>query len=208
MVFKIIAISGNRCAGKDTLYNALQSTTGGDRFKRYAFADALKSDLKELIREQFGIDIFNATGEEKEFVRPILISYGCVWRERDVDHWCKKVCTAIKKDLDKDPTMVPVITDLRFKNELDVLRSEYGSNLYHIHLERKNNVEPTEEEQKNIHSIDHLADYKLVWGGNPPEEITTIAQNIVSNSPLKTQQMSQLNINSKLKEIQRVKKLL
>lgn len=182
MVFKIIAISGNRCAGKDTLFNALQSTTGGN-FKRYAFADALKSDLKELIREQFGIDIFNATGEEKEFVRPILISYGCVWRERDVDHWCKKVCAAI----DADSTMVPVITDLRFKNELDVLRNEYGSSLYHIHLERKNNVEPTEEEQKNIHSIDHLADYKLVWGGNTPEEITTIAQNIVSNSPLKTQ---------------------
>jgi hypothetical protein len=175
MVFKIIAISGNRCAGKDTLYNALQS---GDRFKRYAFADALKNDLKELISEQFGIDIFNATGEEKELLRPILISYGCVWREKDVDHWCKKVCAAIKTDMGAVPSTIPVITDLRFKNELDVLRDEYGDALYHIHLERKNNVEPTEEEQKNIHTISGLADYKLVWGDNTLEEIATIAQEL------------------------------
>lgn len=172
-MYKLIAISGNRCVGKDTLYNSLKSLN--NNFKRYAFADTLKRDLKSLIYDQFGIDIFNVTSEEKEFIRPILISYGSVWRERDIDHWCKTVCNVIKNE---PVNIIPVITDLRFENELVLLRKEFGATLFHIHIERANGIEPTAEEQKNIHTINHLADYKLMWGDNTPEEILKVAKKI------------------------------
>lgn len=172
-MYKLIAISGNRCVGKDTLYNALKKLN--DNFKRYAFADTLKNDLKPLIWDQFGIDIFNVTSVEKEFIRPILISYGSAWREVDVDHWSKTVCDIVKNE---PIHVIPVITDLRFKNELELLRKEFGPALLHIHIERKNSIAPTIEEQKHVHTINYLADYKLDWGDNTPEEIVRVAKKI------------------------------
>lgn len=175
-MFKVIAISGNRCVGKDTLFNTLFKFNSN--FKRYAFADELKYDLKQLVWEQFGIDIISVTGSQKEFIRPLLISYGSLWREKDVNHWCSKVVNQIETKLNNESHLIPVIVDLRYQNELELMRRKFGSKLFHIHIENLNSIEPTMDEKKNICTIKKLADFYLHWGNNTEEEIYDIVKNI------------------------------
>lgn len=160
----IIAFSGNRCVGKDTAYELFAQLVNCSRF---AFADALKRDLKELIKIQFGIDIFNPTKEEKEFIRPMMIAYGCMWREKDPEHWVKIVIKQIRKDL---ITPYFAIVDLRFENELDELERSFGKNLFHINISNKYAPPPTTEEEKHYKKVAQRADYYIEWGNNTLEE--------------------------------------
>jgi hypothetical protein len=172
----IIGISGNRCVGKDTFYKFL--FTLDRRFKRYAFADSLKQDLDPLFKNQFNIDIFNIEAKEKEIIRPIMISYGVAWRNIDVNHWVKNVYNNIQKECDYT---IPVITDLRYKNELEFLREKYGNKLIHINITRKGSISPTEEELNNLKYISNKADVQIEWGFNTDEEMLTIVKNVHDN---------------------------
>jgi len=157
----IIGISGTRCVGKDTAYELL---TKFKTFTRYAFADALKNDLKDLVQSQFNIDIFSPSKEDKELIRPLMITYGCMWRAKDPDHWVKKVTSQIK------PFEFSVIVDVRFENELDILKKMYGSNFVHVNIANKFAPEPTCEEQKHFKQIAQRADYSIEWGNNTCQE--------------------------------------
>lgn len=156
----IIAFSGNRCVGKDTAYELLTQYT---KCRRFAFADALKSDLKDLIRIQFGIDIFHPTKIEKEFIRPMMIAYGCMWRDKDPEHWVKIVIKQIQKDL---ITPYFVIVDLRFENELDELEKAFGNDLIHINISNRYAPPPTIEEEKHYKKVAERAKYHIEWGNN------------------------------------------
>ncbi len=172
----VIGISGSRCAGKDTFYQFLYQLN--KRFKRYAFADALKYDLHPLIKTQFNIDILNINPRDKEVIRPILISYGSAWRYYDKDHWVKKVYTSIQNEYVYDKNIVPVITDLRYENELNFLREKFGQNFLHIHINRINNIEPTPEEMESISFIKDLADVNITWGNNNQQEMKNIVTDV------------------------------
>ncbi len=179
----IIGISGNRCVGKDTFFKML--FTLDQRFKRYAFADALKHDLAPLFKTQFDIDIFNVEPKEKETIRPIMISYGVAWRNIDINHWVKKVYENIQKECENK---IPVITDLRYKNELEFLREKYGNKLIHINITRKDSICPTEEELNNLKHISDKADLQIEWGCNSYEEIFNIVKNVYDTfNPLKNE---------------------
>lgn len=172
----IIGISGNRCVGKDAFFKILLAFDR--RFKRYAFADSLKHDLAPLLKTQFDIDIFNVEAKEKEIIRPIMISYGVAWRNIDVDHWVKNVYNAIQKE---GNGVIPVITDLRYKNELEFLRAKYGYKLIHINIVRKGSISPTEEELNNLKYISDKADVQVEWGFNTGEEMVNIVKNVHDN---------------------------
>ena len=159
----IIALSGNRCVGKDTAFEHLSEYV---MCTRYAFADALKNDLKDLIKNQFDIDIFNPTKEEKEFIRPMMIAYGCMWREKDPEHWVKIVIYQMQNN----NTSHSVVVDLRFENELDELRRIFGKNLIHVHVSNTCAPSPTFEEEKHFRLVKERADYQINWGNNTIDE--------------------------------------
>lgn len=166
----IVAFSGNRCVGKDTAYELFAQLVNCTRF---AFADALKNDLKDLIKTQFDIDIFNPTKEEKEFIRPMMIAYGCMWREKDPEHWVKIVIKQIQKDLILSDKIVRnlitpyfAIVDLRFENELDELHRSFGENLIHVNISNKYAPPPTVEEEKHYKKVAQRAHYHIDWGNN------------------------------------------
>lgn len=172
----VIGISGSRCVGKDTFYNVLYKLN--NRFKRYAFADALKYDLHPLIQTQFNIDLFNIRPYDKEVIRPIMVSYGTAWRTFDKNHWVKKVYNQIENEYAYEKTIVPVITDLRYDNELQFLKDKYGEKFLHIHISRLYGPEPTEEELESISAIIHLADVHITWGNNSEQEKMNIVRKI------------------------------
>ena len=176
----IVGISGNRCVGKDSFYTML-SKLHPTTAKRYAFADALKQDLFLLIHEQFDMNIFNVSGEDKEIIRPILIGYGNAWRMVDIDHWVKISIKHIESELELDPTILPVVVDIRYKNELEYLRYKYGDDLIHIHIDRYDAIVPTFEETRNIDSVSSKADYSLEWGNNTQDEMFDMVKNIYND---------------------------
>lgn len=167
----VIAFSGNRCVGKDTAYELLSKII---KCKRFAFADALKKDLQDLIYSQFEVDIFNPNKTQKELIRPIMIAYGCVWREKDPNHWVKIVINNINKDL---VTPNFVIVDVRFENELDELEKNFGKDLVHVNISNKFAPPPTSEEKTHYKNVARRAHYFINWGNNTLDE----RQQIISN---------------------------
>lgn len=171
MVNMIIGISGSRCVGKDTFFNILY--TLNHNFKRFAFADALKRDVQPLLKTQFNIDVFHADPVQKEIIRPILISYGHAWRNIDMYHWVKLIHQEI---VNEEKCIIPVITDLRYENELLFLRKEYDKKLIHINILREDCIEPTKEEIDNLEYISDKADVYVQWGNNTFTEIHHIVE--------------------------------
>lgn len=167
----IVGLSGTRCVGKDTVFELLSSILV---CTRYAFADALKQDLKVLIKDQFNINVLNPNPQDKEFIRPILISYGCAWREKDPEHWVKKVINQVSIN----PKSISVIVDLRFQNEVDLLKKTFGDSFIHVNITNSTAPPPTQEEEKHYKKVAEQANYHINWGNNTLEERQKIVQKL------------------------------
>lgn len=143
MINRIIGLYGNRCVGKDTFCRALQEVDSS--FSRYAFADSLKDDLYDFVREKWHKSIYELNPQEKEKLRPLLIAYGMIRRSEDELYWVKKVLS----DMDRDKATNICITDVRFPNEHDYLKALYGDKYQLLGLKRQGAPEGTDEEKKH-----------------------------------------------------------
>ncbi len=174
----VIALSGNRGVGKNTLFDRIKELRPHAR--DYAFAAQLKEDLVPLIGNQFSIDPRTATGADKELIRPMLIAYGCAWRERDPEHWVKVVVQEILiRAAMTDGLFLPVVTDVRFPNEAIILREAFGPALYHVDVDSTNAPAPTAEEEKHYRLVRRMADYQMTWGNNTYEEQLSHARHVL-----------------------------
>lgn len=131
----MIALSGVARAGKDTFCKILIDLFAkqGIVAQRYSLADQLKKDLNPFFIEKFGIDIFSCSSQEKELIRPLMVSYGKVWREKsNGTHWTNILSNQIKQNKEK---IVPIITDIRYSefanDELQWVKNNHGI-LIHI----------------------------------------------------------------------------
>lgn len=97
-----------------------------------------------------------------------MIAYGMAQRSRDPDYWVKRTQYRIEGELGYNPHVIPVITDVRFSNELVLMRRDYDTTF--IFLERKGAPPPTEEEEKHWPTLKEQADFVLEWGNNSEEE--------------------------------------
>lgn len=161
----IIGISGKKRCGKDSLCNALIKYLGSKNIlaKRYAFADELKKELDPLFLLNAGISAFTEDPVEKELVRHVLIAYGTgFWREKDPDHWVKKVDAAIKND---SRPHVAIITDDRFPNESQWVKDNGGILIHIERLDLNNRPMPAagRDEELNDPIIKAASDYQLLW---------------------------------------------
>ncbi len=152
----MILISGYRFAGKDTLFTALKKID--NRFTRFAFADALKSELAPFIKSLYNIDIFNCTAEEKEKIRRLMIYHGEIRRAEDPLYWVKVV---EKKIQELDPKLIPVITDCRYLNEFMYFNKLYDTFL--IEVRKTPNLEPPQSELVAQPQLTTHANFILEW---------------------------------------------
>lgn len=159
----ILLISGNATAGKDTFFRGLRLEFG-ESVKRFAFADALKSDTNSLSERIFNKKVNGLSKEEKELFRPILVDYGNIMRKVNPLHWVNQVDKEIKsKKID-----YAIITDCRYENELDFFKKNYSCPVKLLYIERYdclgNIIPPANEiEEKNNKKLMKRADFSFSW---------------------------------------------
>ena len=158
---KIIGICGYARSGKDTFYNrsSLHLESQNLESVRYAFADALKEELDGLLTEYIGISAFSEKTEEKDIIRPLLVTYGTELRRKlNPNCWIEKIKDRVLLDAQQDKYVF--ITDVRFENEAQWIKSQGGKMVY---IEREG-VKPAngEEHRQNVLMKKYL-DYKIYW---------------------------------------------
>ena len=169
--YNMIAISGNARSGKDTLAQLimLYATGKKKRLRRVAFADSLKKETDDFLMSAVGISSFTKNDEEKAKIRPFLVFYGTDFiRSFDDNHWV----TETEKSMTLGDDYV--ITDMRFRNEFDWVKSHAG---YTIHLERVladgTMVPPANEhEKRNNEELKQISDHIITWPdfSNPADQ--------------------------------------
>jgi hypothetical protein len=171
----VIGLHGTRGTGKDTLCEAMRKVD--HRIKRFAFADELKKDLKPFLHQYYSVDVFTVTGVDKEWIRPLLIEHGMAMRARDPLHWCRKTTDSIIASLDRAAPRTPLVTDVRFENEVKHLRYTFTggreapfSSFVLIDVTRDGSPPPTDEEEKHYRDVAAMADIHFHWGNDSTEE--------------------------------------
>lgn len=135
----IIGLTGLPRCGKDTFFLYLREWLDTYHkydetytLKRVSIGDEVRKDVYKFIKKNYKIDINNATPEEKELTRPLLKAHGVCKRKQNPEHWLGKITQEISKCLENKT--VPVITDVRFVNEVKFIQAAGGMV---IHLTRE-----------------------------------------------------------------------
>lgn len=157
---RIIAISGDgQGAGKTFL-----STKLAPEETRLSLATYLRLDLAEQYPKY---DWYNKTQAYKDntlvhetgkTVREMLMTYGASKRAIDYDYWVNYLLDGIYFIYNNTPErnkLVITIDDIRFLNEIEKLRSSFGTSVTHIHvISSKAKSEPYDND-----TLRDLADY-------------------------------------------------
>jgi len=155
---KIIAIAGNARSGKDTLGRNFRDLLleQGINAETYSFANELKLSVDDFLIKELGISAFTEIEEEKKLIRPFLVFWGTkVMRSINDNIWVEKLTDRLQHN------KVSIITDLRFDNELDWVKTNNGLSLF-IKREGIAPANTCEEEnnkalESNVGSVFHLA---------------------------------------------------
>jgi len=136
---KVIAISGDGMgAGKTFLANKLAPEE-----TRLSLASYLRSDLA---RQYPNYDWYNKTQVYKDntlvhetgkTVREMLMTYGASKRTIDSDYWVNYLLDGVFYIINnaKDrANLIITIDDIRFVNEIEKLRSSFGTAVTHMHV--------------------------------------------------------------------------
>lgn len=127
---QIIALTGNKGSGKDTVASLIQNRIPGSR--TIAFADPIKKviqhifDLDSKDTEQYDkfkrdLVMYNLPGYFSHRVpaRHIVREIGMLMRSYDDNQFCQYVAGHMLRE----PNHLWIVTDLRFGNELNMLRN-------------------------------------------------------------------------------------
>ena len=164
---KVIGLCGVAQSGKDTFCEVArrlfleQDITA----QRLSFADALKADTDEFLKDKVGISAFTTALEEKTLIRDFLVAYGTkLMRKRDENCWIKKVEGKVKYNMDND--IVTIITDIRYPNELSWVQDTLQGKCLHLSRMDSNGKEippANAEEALNNPILKQGCDNSLSW---------------------------------------------
>jgi hypothetical protein len=177
----IIGIAGPARSGKDTLCNQFLEIFQemGIKAKRSALADQLKLESKDFIFNTLGIDVFTEKTEEKNIIRPFLVTWGThVRRKLDPDIWIKKIQESIEEN------SILIVPDIRFKNEFDWVKLNNGYMFFIDRIDENGNQVPdanADEAENNIFLREN-ADSSFTWNTTDDKKILiSVAFEIISN---------------------------
>lgn len=162
MNYPIIGISGAARCGKDTLCRGLireLEKIDLPAVRKSIAGDTVKADLQKLLFEKIEFDSFTENHTEKEFVRPLLVEYGKLMRQKTNGRYF------IEK-FQIEENFINIIPDIRYaeypKDELFWLKNEMQG--LSIFIEREEILDANETEKINNKMIKEVADYHLKWG--------------------------------------------
>jgi hypothetical protein len=188
---RFISIGSKARVGKDSLANLLFSSLNEKGFYtvKRSLATPLKEECDDFLKSQFNISAFTENNEEKELIRPILVSVGSAHRTRSRgQYFTWKLAEWLRK---RSPSPQFVITpDLRYaifsNDELQWFQSQ---NAYIIDVDRIDEngqlIPPANShEATNSEIIKKAATEVLVWktyGNQVTPEMKKIADKITQN---------------------------
>lgn len=178
----VIGISGPARSGKDTLCDQFLEIFNEKsiKAKRLAFADQLKLECKDFIYSNLGIDVFTNNTEEKNIIRPLLVTWGTeVRRKLNQDVWIDKINDSINED------SLIIVPDVRFKNEFDWVKKNNGYMFFIDRIDNKGNLIPdaNNDEIENNKFLRENCDMSLVWNTTDDKNILiSIAFEIISTT--------------------------
>jgi len=173
---KLIGISGFARSGKDTFFerSKLLLEKHGKKAVRVAFADALKSECDELLSKYTNLSAFTEKDEEKEIVRPLLVTYGTQIRRKLNDNcWIEKVQPQVIEYLKSDYYVF--VTDVRFKNEAQWITMNGG---ILVNVAREGIKPANHEEHKQMHLMKGFINYDVFWPTYGSDNISTCDEHV------------------------------
>jgi hypothetical protein len=185
----IIGIAGPARSGKDTLCNQFLEIFQemNIKAKRSALAYQLKLESKDFIFNTLGIDVFTEKTEEKNIIRPFLVTWGThVRRKLDPDIWIKKIQDSIEEN------SILIVPDIRFKNEFDWVKNNNGYMFFVDRINENRELVPdaNQDEAENNTFLRESSDHSFVWCTTEDKKILiSVAFEIISNT-ISDQQLS------------------
>lgn len=201
----IIGISGYARSGKDLFTSVAQKILKEHKIKseKFALAYELKNDLKSLIKNKVGIDVFTDNTQEKSIIRPLLVAYGDVMRKTSEGrYWTRK----LEQRISNSKSDVVFVTDIRYdvypEDECTWLRNKQCGKLIHITKFKQGTVPsgkrfsknkivkiydeaPNEHELLNNPKVKAKANYAFEWedcsdklNGSPLEDHPYIREKV------------------------------
>ena len=172
---KIIGISGVAGAGKDFLFENLNKKI---KCKRFSLGDELKKEIRPYCLQSFDIDPTICSREEKNLIRPCLVSHALIRRKTtEGRYWIEKTDRHIKNHIFEqvktgNMSEYSCITDIRYnqyeKDEVYWLKKELNGILIHVSQftiaanKKRIFVPPAnEEEASQNESLKREADYVI-----------------------------------------------
>ena len=158
----IIGLCGHARSGKDTFCEIAKDFLSEKKVAaaRVAFADELKKDLDPLCRRHIGCSAFTNDPTHKALIRPLLVAYGTeVIRKIDDRWWIDRL--EKKLPLYFVPKIIPIVTDVRYPNEMDWIQKQHNGIC--IYITRKGIGPANSEEKKNNTILKKNADYRIIW---------------------------------------------
>ena len=175
-----IGLSGVAGSGKDLFFTLLSQRV---RCQRFSLADILKKEVSNFTQQSYGIDPITCSRQEKDLIRPLLVTHGSIKRLRSEGrHWINQLNSKILKNKVKDK--IVIITDIRYddyqKDEVYWLKEELGGYLVHISkyrveeaVSKKNwpqkeankvfTPPANQEETRNDPKLKRKANYLIEW---------------------------------------------
>jgi len=184
----LIGISGPARSGKDTLGDSIMSILEewGVKCQKLSFANELKKETDDFLKEKIGISSFTQDDDEKKIIRPFLVTWGThVRRKLDQDVWIKSIQHLLSDKI------VTIISDVRFDNELDWVKKSGGSSVFVERHDADGVLIPpaNKDEEEHTMKLKSECDHSFVWGSISNEEwLVAIAYEVL----LKTVPLSEL----------------
>lgn len=166
----IIGVTGFARSGKDTFYKESSKLLSRANCFRYAFADALKEESDDFLKKNVGISAFTEDPEDKELIRPFLVTYGTELRRKlNPNCWISKVEEMIEKNHQPSDKNFIFITDVRFENEAQWVKS-IGGIITKVSREGVKAANQDEHVQSAL--IEKYVDLHIMWPTYKPGDIS------------------------------------
>jgi len=183
---KVIGISAHAArSGKDTLAKCLQIILSekGKKVVIRSLATPLKNRMAKFIKDEFDIDIFNCSDEEKSLIRSLLVAYGGARRKQTKGKFWTGLMDLEIHNLEKEGVDYLIVPDIRYceygEDEDEWLRTKDGV-LFFISFIQKTGTRlppPNEDEERNGPILEERADFKIEWPNMSFEECLFFVKN-------------------------------
>jgi hypothetical protein len=158
----VVSLAGCAKVGKDTFFKLMADLYPGA--VRLSIGDIIRQDCAQLILDRFDIEVFNATPEQKEIIRPILAGYGKAQQDATKGKYFTDILDVTIESL-RDDKKYFILTDCRYMNEVEWLRSKNGVLVYITRVNKNGEdiIPANEFEADNDISLRLAADYRIKW---------------------------------------------